>query len=1140
MSLLPVQGRRAGNVFLIAAVVLVICILIFLWHSSRELAGDFRAVNHSYDVTGKLETLMSRVTDGETGERGFLITGSESYLEPYWQFVTHIDGDFSALRELTKDDPDQARQLALLHPLLLERQDDLGSTINWRRKHSVVEAGPVPLLAQGKALHDQIRDVVGAMIAHERALIQQRDTDVAKAADLVQRAMLATALGIACLGAAVFFSNWRSGKESARAELALQGEKSERERLQMQLLENIDLLNRTSELAHVGGWEFIVETRKLSWSPEVYKIHEVDPRAHLDMDRAGIFYPPEARPLMEAAMHNAVTHGTSWDLELPFLTAKKRRTWVRTIGVAHMRDGVVWKVDGSFQDITARKVAEETIQEANTQLAFERDRAEAANKAKSQFLANMSHEIRTPMNAILGMVQLLAQTELSKRQHDYVTKTERAAKSLLDILNDILDFSKIEADKMSIEVQAFSIDKLMRDVAVILSTSLGKKDVEALLDIDTNLPVNLMGDSMRLQQVLINLAGNAVKFTERGTIVLSLKLAQQASERIVVDFSVEDSGIGISREHLQQVFEGFSQGEASTTRRFGGTGLGLAISKRLVELMGGELKVESELHKGSRFYFSLPFARVPAGQVLQDKYKAVNLPGNGRTMRTLVVDDNNMARNVLQHMVESLGWLCDVADSGYQALRLIQTNVERGRNYDVVFMDWRMPGMDGWQVTQHIRQVYPANAAPVIIMVSAHGREILSERLQKEPMVLDGFLVKPVTASMLLDAVADAKTERKGDGTVRVAQRVVSNRLAGLRLLVVEDNVMNQQVACELLTGVGAQVNVAGNGRLGVEASISADPPYDVVLMDVQMPEMDGYTATAEIRRHARLRSMPIIAMTANAMASDKEACLAAGMNDHIGKPIDLDNLVATILRNCPPDKRQATAAPGAPEAAPAASSPPAPVPAGVAGKRPAGPDDGEEAEQIEEFNKALQRMGNNHALYLSMANSFGPTAESLHDQLQVHIQHKDVADAGRILHTLKGIARTMGAVELGEYAEREERRIKQTGELQSAALSVQLFLPLIQRHCDAARHFAASLAEPVGQESAPQIMDKSEAQRLLDELNQLLEGKNMRAIAVFGDLKERFGTLLGQPLRHLEEQMDKLDFRQAQEELKTLKESLQ
>ena len=1109
-------STRSANFFLVAALTLAVCILAFLWRAGADLAEDYRAVNHSHAVTGKLEALISHVTDGETGERGFIISGDESYLEPYHRFLSHIGPDVNDLQGLIKDDPAQKRQMDLLVPLLQQRSELFGKAIDLRRAHGFDTLRDEPALMAGKVVHDHIRDIVETMIAHERAMIALRDSQVAAAADLSRRAMVALAIGVACLGIALFFAAWRNRKEAVRLESEMQAGKAEREHLQQQLLQSIDLMNRMSELARVGGWEFVLDKRQLSWSPEIYKIYEFDPREAIDLEAALSCYAPEAKPLIQAAFRNAELHGTSWDIELPFITAKGRRLWVRTIGMPHREGARTWKIDGSFQDITARKQAEEAIQVANNQLALERDRAEAASLAKSRFVANMSHEIRTPMNAILGMVQLLGQTELTRRQQDYVSKTERAARSLLDILNDILDFSKIEADKMLLDVQPFSLDKLMRDLAVILSTSLGKKDIEALLDVDMRLPAHLMGDSLRLQQVLINLVANAVKFTERGSVVVSVKLLQQADQQVVIEFAVADTGIGISREHRAQLFVGFAQGEASTSRRFGGTGLGLAISKRLVELMGGDLRVESELHKGSRFYFALPFATAETENTLREKYETKRLAGLQKNLNVLVVDDNALSRNVLRAMAESFGWQCDTADGGYQALRMIQANVERGSNYDVIFMDWKMPGMDGCQATEQIRQVYPAAAAPVIIMVSAHGREALAEKLEQEPMQLDGFLVKPVTASMLFDAVADARSG--GVDSVRSTQHPVSNRLLGLNLLLVEDNAMNQQVAYELLAGTGAQISIAHNGSQGIDAALAAEPPFDAVLMDIQMPELDGYAATAEIRRHARLRGMPIIAMTANAMATDKEACLAAGMNDHVSKPIDLDSLVSTILRHCRPPQGATDT-----RACDAIAS-------------PASPDDGADSE-LAALEQALQRMGGNRQLYIDMARSFHPTAQSMVAQLQTHIENRDAEAAQRLLHTLKGIARTMGVNELGNLAEREEKRIRLSGDVQSLALSAAALLPVLQRSCSAAEGFAARLGNT---QAVPDEVVPAPARRdltiILTELISLLESRNMRTMAVFAELKALYGTMLADKLLPIELAINNLDFAQARQAVTSLR----
>ena len=529
--------------------------------------------------------------------------------------------------------------------------------------------------------------------------------------------------------------------------------------------------------------------------------------------------------------------------------------------------------------------------------------AEAASRSKSQFLANMSHEIRTPMNAILGMLKLLQSTELTPLQSDYRQKTEGAALSLLGLLNDILDFSKVEAGKMTLDPRPFRLDKLLRDLAVILSSNVDGKDIEILFDIDPRVAHRLVGDDMRLQQVLINLGGNAIKFTTHGEVVLRVREVLRSATDTVLEFAVSDSGIGIAPEHQAHIFSGFSQAEASTTRRFGGTGLGLAISTRLVALMGGELGLESTPGQGSTFAFQVRLQ-------LDSQDESPALPAAAQApkgLHVLVVDDNALARELMAAMVRSLGWQVELAESGSQALACVEQAGTRGQPFDLLFVDWQMPGMDGWETTQRLRERTAAQKpAPLLIMVTAHGRGMLSERSAQEQALLNGFLVKPVTASMVRDMVVEARAAHAvavtGTSPAPAVAPVKPKRLAGLRLLVVEDNKINQMVARGLLLQEGAQVTLADNGQLGVDALSRTPADFDAVLMDLQMPVLDGYAATRAIREDLRLRQLPIIAMTANAMASDREACLAAGMNDHVGKPFEINHLVATLRSYCPAD----------------------------------------------------------------------------------------------------------------------------------------------------------------------------------------------------------------------------------------------
>ncbi len=1115
MRLLDVRNQWQRLMLFFLPLAFAFAVAGYSWSVNRQLASDYAQVTRSHAISSRLEALMGRVTDGETGERGYLLTGDETYLEPYVLFTTTIDKLYGALAALTADDPIQRPQILQLRALLDQRKDELKNIIQLRRDRGLTLARTSASFGQGKAIHDQIREIVNVMSQRESDAISRHNAAIVTATVHSQRAMSLVGVAVAMLGSVVFLVGWIGTKGATLAAAAQLAAVEEQERLQAVLARNFELLTRLEEMAKIGAWELDAATRRLTYSPELYRIHDLDLTAVLDVAAATDFYPPQARPVIEAAIKAALTTGESFDLELPFVTARKRHIWVRAIGLPVFQEGTIVKLEGTFQDITERKRADESLQLLNEQLVSARDRAEAASNAKGQFLANMSHEIRTPMNAILGMLQLLGQTELARNQRDYVDKTHSAASSLLRILNDILDFSKIEAGKMSLDMRSFSLDELLRYLAVILSSTIGDKEIEAVVDVDTNLPLAIQGDSLRLQQVLTNLIGNAAKFTERGEIALALKMIRMDESTVEIEFSVRDTGIGISEVNRQQIFEGFAQAENSTARRFGGTGLGLAISTRLVKLMGGALRVDSEPGLGSRFFFLLQFARSANASVLKDKYAALSIPGmtRDRPLRVLVVDDNQSARDVMTAMIEALGWHCDTLTSGREALAALQRRVDLAQPYDVVFMDWKMPELDGWQTTRIIRASHSAPKTPVIIMVSAHGREALATRLRDEPAVLDGFLVKPVTASMMFDAVADA---RAGEAPVNAValHRPPTTRLAGLRLLVVEDNLLNQQVAFELLSHEGAQVTVASTGRAGVAAAVAARPAFDAVLMDIQMPDIDGYAATAAIRRHDDLHSLPIIAMTANVMAEDKAACLAAGMNDHVGKPIDLDALVTTVLRHCQRARDEAPAAGPGTAAAGSGGNP--------------------------DFDRALRQIGGNTALFRKMSSMFGRATAGLAVDLQRHVLGEERDAALRLLHTLQGTAGTVGASQLADYALRIQQQLRASGSARAMPFSADEFEALIRHSCSALQAYAdALMVQPPSPMKPHTVLNKSAITAILDDLDVLMRARNMRALSAFDELRVAYGPALADRLLALEQTISDLNFPASLECTRTLREAL-
>ena len=758
-----------------------------------------------------------------------------------------------------------------------------------------------------------------------------------------------------------------------------------------------------------------------------------------------------------------------------------------------------------------------------TQASAELERALAAARsaadAKGQFIANVSHEIRTPLNAALGMLKLLRATGLSARQADYVAKTEAATRSLLALINDILDFSKIEARQMTLDVGPLSLDELVRNVGVLLGVVLERKPVELLFDIDPRIPRQLRGDALRLQQILLNLGSNAIKFTAQGEVVLRIVLRERGERDVLLEFSVRDTGIGIAPEQQARIFEGFSQAEASITRRFGGTGLGLPISRDLVVLMGGELRVRSEPGRGSTFDFSI---RLP----LDHQDPGIRTDGGDlRGLKVLVVDDHPAARELLGAMAESLGWQIELAASGEQALAIARAHAARGAAFDLAFVDWEMPGMDGWESARALRNM--GGPTLTVLMVTAHGREALARRGDDDIGSLDGFLVKPITASMLHDAVSDARRAATGQREPgEQAQPALQRPLAGLRLLVVEDNAGNRQVAQELLEAQGARVALAEDGQRGVEAAIAADPPFDAVLMDIQMPVMDGLAATARIREIERLRALPIVAMTANTTETDRRMCLLAGMSAHVGKPFDLEQLTAT-LRALTGRRARAAAQP----AVQRILSEPAWQAAAAAGI---------------DLATALSRFGDNVPVFGRLLRNALDEIPMRLTSLRAQLTADDRIAAGVTLHTLKGLTGALGASFLAATAAEGERACREgdpalasatltaledaVGRLLRAGPALEAALHLSSQHRAMAEAPGNDAAAGAGGNPGARAADGGPAPvaALLRRLASALRASDMHAF----DLLERGRADLSRThpamLEGLEAAMDALDFDQA------------
>jgi two-component system, sensor histidine kinase and response regulator len=668
----------------------------------------------------------------------------------------------------------------------------------------------------------------------------------------------------------------------------------------------------------------------------------------------------------------------------------RAEVWIHDISdIQRDATGKVVKLFGVLRDFTRERLAEEAILAAM-------EEAEAASRAKGEFLANMSHEIRTPMNAIIGLSGLALKNEMPPRIQDYLSKIKDSGEHLLGIINDILDFSKIESGKIEIESVAFELDGVISNVVNLISEKAEDKGLELLCQVHANVPRTLIGDPLRIGQILINLANNAVKFTEKGEVRISIHMEEMGDANAMIVCRVQDTGIGLTLEQSGKLFKSFEQADTSITRKYGGTGLGLAISKSLAQAMGGDIGVESVLGEGSTFWFN---ARLGVGS----SEKFLTRPGMDlQGARVLVVDDNPSAASVLADTLAHIGFVVEQVHSGQAALDTLRAADALGTPFVFVMMDWQMPGMDGLATVKAIKTLLP-DAAPFILMVTAHRRQELIKGA--ELLGIHHVLSKPVSGSALVNAMMHIMGHAQQAPATRPALPDASalegqlGHLGGARILLVEDNEINQLVASELLQQAGFHVDVADNGQIAVHhvhARVSDGLPYDMVLMDMQMPVMDGVTAARLIREQHNKEQLPIVAMTANAMKADRDRCLDAGMNAVVTKPINPDELwkalldwikvrpgmsakgearVGTAPRNELPELMQALHA--------------------IAGLN---------------VGQGLLRTTDNPVFYVSMLRKFVLAQQASATGIRAALEAGDVALAERMAHTLKGVAGNLGA----------------------------------------------------------------------------------------------------------------------------------